>query len=261
MADVVEEVEELKGHGDDWGTDKDDVFDEPTEKVEAKAEVAEEEVKATEDKATEDETTDKVDDVEEGVTTDPKDKEIAGLKAGIKAERQKRQQAEALNKSEEKAPDAALDPDGFAQHNARQSAAIALRSKIELSQDLARDAYKDYDEKEAVFMDLCSEVNGEGDLVVTDSALHEKWMASANPAKFAYQHAQKHLKFVEVNSDEFESNQEKLIEAKAQERVKQLLKERGLEAPDLPDLTNAAASESNTEELLPKGDEDNDMFP
>lgn len=245
MAQVIEETDKIP--------DVDDTFDDPKE--EPKEELKEETPETVETGVTEETETAKAEEGTEEAEAPAADSEKAGLLATIKAERGRRQEAERkLQEREVKAPDPAIDPEGYDEFNAARSKQLALDAKIELSQDLMRDSHEDYDAMESTFMSLISEDDGEGNLVITDPKLHKQFLSSANPAKFAYQQAQKHLQFEEVTSGDYEKS--------LRERIKkELLEDLDSGAPELPDLTNAAASASNTEqELKDKDPYEDDVF-
>ena len=200
---------------------------EETEETEANAEETEEEA------------------TEETAPSDDKDKIIAGLKQGITAERQKRQEAQAqLKKQEtppEQIPDPVTDPQGYAEYQEQKGSARSLQDRIELTQDLMRDMHEDYDKYQAVFMGLVSSENDDGSLRITDPALLAKFNASPNPAKFAYNHAKKHEEIETLSSPDYKENLRKELEAE----VLAKLKAKGLDVASLPNLTNAPASSKN----------------
>lgn len=187
----------------------------------------------------------KVEKVEESTASEDKDKIIEGLHKARDAERHKRQEAEKkLIKQEaepEKIPDPVTDPDAYTDYVLGKGDANLLKLKIEQSQELMKESKEDYEETEKVFISLITDDDG----AVTDPQLLAKFNKSLNPAKFAYNHAKKHLDFLDKTSDDYET---KLRESIAAELLADY-KEKGLGALDLPNLTNAAASDSNTEQL------------
>lgn len=156
-------------------------------------------------------------------------------KAALIAERRKRQAAEdELRKLKGETVDPSTD---------------ALNSRILLSQDLMRDAKEDFPAMEKLFMELVSEESPEG-LRITDPALYAQFKNSANPAKFAYNHAKKHQEFQQKSAPDYEKNLRAQIE-------QELLAKLGKDASKLSNLTNLAASASNTQlkpETSPKDD-------
>lgn len=236
MAEVVEEV------------DTDDVFEVETEKVvetEAKAEVAKETK------------TEEVEETEAGETTDPKDNEIAGLKAGIKAERQKKQEYKAeLDKQKEAfvPPDPITDPEGYETYKAHGLSQQLFAERINYTSDTMRVVHDDFDEVWDSWNGLIAE-DVDGVLTSKDDALYAKFSSSKNPAKFAYDHVKEQQKMQEVSADDYDENQRKKYFAEFEEARKQNSVE------GLPDLTNAAASASNTvQEVKEIGSLEDDTF-
>lgn len=154
-------------------------------------------------------------------------------KAALIDERRKRQALEDENRKLKGG--AEIDP-----------ATEALNRTILISRDLMLDdeRYKDYPEREKVFMSLVSEQGADGELRITDAALYEKFRNSPNPAKFAYNHAKQHQDFLERSSPEYEKKLREKIEAEVFEK----LKKSGPDLSKLTNLTNLAASANNTEQ-------------
>ena len=189
---------------------------EKVEKVEVEAEVVPETVPKVEAKTTEEATPSKQDSVPMAVMI---------------AERRKRQAAE--DRLRELEGGAKIDP-----------ATEALNRTINISRDLILDdeRYKDYPALEKVFMELVSEPTAEGGIRITDSALYEKFRNSANPAKFAYNHAKQHKDYLDKSSPDYEKKLREQIEKEVLEK----LKKSGPDASKLTNLTNLAASANNT---------------
>ena len=217
---------------DDFDTD---VFNDDSDEV------------VTEDKAEVSSGTEKVE-KEEEVTATPEDKDkiIEGLHKARDAERHKRQEAEAKLKQQEAVPevvpDPVIDPEGNAKYVLGKVDAKILRSKIEQSQELMRELKEDYEDMEKVFLGVITNEAGE----VTDRKLLNEFNNSVNPARFAYNHAVKHLDFLNKTDENYEANLRSKIAAELLADYKQ----KGLGALDLPNLTNAAASASNTDKLV-----------
>lgn len=155
------------------------------------------------------------------------------------AERRKRQAAE--DRLRELEGGAKIDP-----------ATEALNRTINISRDLMLDSHKDYPAMETIFMELVSEPNADGGIRITDSALYEKFRNSANPAKFAYNHAKQHKDYLDKSSPEYETKLRAQIEKEIRAKLS------GSDASKLTNLTNLAASASNTQspiESSPKDDE------
>ena len=223
-----------------------DVFNdnevEDTEVVD-EAETVVEETEGTEVEAKAE--TEETEETEEESTSSADKDEVSGLKKALAAERQKRQDAQALLRKQEStpksAPDPVTDPEGYAAYHEQSTDKKVLNDRIVLTQDLMRDLHDDFDKYQGIFMNLVSKENDDGSLSITDPALLAKFNASANPAKFAYNHAKKHEELETLSSPDYKENLRKSIEAE----VLQKLKAKGLAVADLPNLTNAAASNKN----------------
>lgn len=225
-----------------------DVFDEVEEKVaevETKVEETKEETKETKtetEKGVTEETEDKTKETEDKVppTLEDARKIIAGLKATTIADRKIRQEETRLRReaerklNEREIPNKDDDPEGYTAHLEGQG----LRDRLEVGQDMMRDLHEDYEETEKVFVGLIADDKGK----ITDDSLYNKYANSRNPAKFAYDHAKKHLDLEKKSSDTYESD------IRTNEREKVIAELKGKSLDELPDLTNAAASESNTQE-------------
>jgi len=209
----------------------DDVFAEDLDEAEVKTEVKTEPEKVVK--------------LEVPTTPEDKDKIIEGLHKARDAERHKRIELEkkyAPKKEPEKVPDPVTEPDEYTSYILGKGDAKLQKLKIEQSQEIMRDSTKDYDEKEKVFISLIADESGE----IIDTKLLAEFNKSLNPAKFAYNYVKKHLDFVDKSDPEYEGKLRKKI---ADELLSEY-KQKGLSALDLPNLTNAAASLSNTEQLV-----------
>lgn len=232
-----------------------DVFDEVETKEEVKeAEAKETETKedtekgATEDKSETEDGEEKSEKEESPSSKDDSDEE-AGQLATIKAERQRRQDAVAesddlrkqlrrIQESQQEVPDAATDPDGFELFQDNK----LFATKLDMAEEMiGEDDKPQYREDKAVFTNLVSEVV-DGKSIQKDETLYKNFRKSGNPAQFIRDTVTKHNKALEVSADDYETKQE----AKYRAKFIAEQKEKGVDT--LPDLTNAAASESNTED-------------
>lgn len=109
-------------------------------------------------------------------------------KAAVLDERRKRQALErdlaAMRKAAEqqpKRPDVFEDPDGAFRHEREQFAQQIHATRLELTQELMRDAHTDYDELESEFIDLAK----------ANPFLLQQLQQARNPARFAYETAKK----------------------------------------------------------------------
>lgn len=225
---------------DEENTSRIDVFDEPEEKseevVEEKGEEVSEPVEATGDGEVTAEP-EKDAQVEPPSTED----EEVGLKAAIVAERRKRQEAERKVRElqEKDAPDPEEDPEGFAAH----VKTAAWQEKVDNSRELMMDVHDDYEEMEAVFMQMVRDESGE----VIDPARVAKMNSARNPAKFAYDEAKAYLEAEQYRDPEkraalISQEVEKALEAK----LKEIQKPKEVDVTQLPNLTGATSAGSNT---------------
>ncbi len=187
--------------------------------------------------------------------------ESIGLQAALVAERQKRQAVEEKLRNleePEKIPDPIEDPDGFSAHVKAESTKGLLETKISLSRSLIMSVKEDFPEKEKVFMDLVGRIE-DGKLIITNELLFKQFQDSDNPGLFAYDHAVDHLLAEKYKDPDFEKN----LEARLTEKILAGLKKEGtgLKATDVPDLTKATASGSNTEPVEREVTEVNQLFP
>jgi|TARA_Y100000296_G_C5172998_1_gene258369 hypothetical protein len=192
---------------------------------------------------------------EDAPTSEDYEKQIAGLKAGISDERRKRQEAQALNKKQEvkvKAPDPVTDPDAFHAYNDDKLNARDQKLKIEMSQSWARKAHDDYDEVEKVFISLITDEDGK----ITDQTLVDKFNAAELPADFAYDHVKNKQLLDYRGSDDYETS----IRQDERKKILEEARSKGVSAADLPDLTNVAASASNTTALDEESSDRIDAF-
>jgi hypothetical protein len=227
------ETEEISGGIMSLNDTVDDIFndDKGDEELETVTQ-PESEKGVTEAKAEEPEP-EKGEEVETPATKD------SGLQAALIAERKKRQEAEKRLKEIESKPlpDPITDPEGYAEGLKGQVNQDSMTTRIALSRDLMIDTKPDYLEKESVFMGLITDKDGN----ITDTTLHQKFLAAPNPARFAYNHAIEHQEV------------QKLKDPAYIEQIKREAYEAGLKdakkpksARELPDLTNATASGKNS---------------
>lgn len=170
------------------------------------------------------------------------EKERAFLKA-MHEERQKRQELERrlqaieAAKAQAGAPAEAPktfwdDPEGALARHQESIRREALNARLQVSETLARKAHADFDEKVDTF----------GQLIQTTPGLRERWLASPDPAEFAYTVAKNHMEFQAVGS--LDAMREKIaketelrvraqIEAELKAKAEALAKERAALPPSL----------------------------
>ena len=124
------------------------------------------------------------------------EKQVNAFKATALSERKKRQEAE------KQIPDPVEDPEAYSDHIKSEQAADQLDLKINLSRDVYLDLKDDFEEKEAVFLGMV--VDNDGNII--DQHLLDQFQASANPAKFAYDKATEKTRLEEVNSPGYVEN-------------------------------------------------------
>ena len=171
--------------------------------------------------------------------------ELTGLKAGITAERHKRQDLERqLQQMQQQQQAAAPKPDFWenpegAIGNIQASVDEKIRrATTNMSVNMMRDAHTDYDEKESLFIELGQQ----------NPALFNQMNQSSNPAHFAYNYATKHAEMQAIGDPtEYRAKIRAEVEAefrtgKAAE-IEAAIKTRS----DLPgSLSNERASGGNT---------------
>lgn len=107
-----------------------------------------------------------------------------GLLAAAQEERRKRQDLERrlaeLEKPKEQKTEEPKsfwdDPEGHLKKHTQEVHQTALATRISVTEAMAREKYKDFDQAVEIFAQALQETPG----------LHAQWLASANPAEFAY---------------------------------------------------------------------------
>lgn len=186
----------------------------------------------------------------------PATNEQAGQMAALIEERRKRQAAEARlkeleGKEKESVPDPIESPEEYAQYIEAKSQSVNQTALRTMSRDVMMDLKEDYLQKEAVFMGLVADKEGN----IIDQSLFDKFNASRNPARFAYDFAIEHEKIEALKSPDYEAKLREKILAELQEE----LKNPKLKATEVPDLTTAAAAGSNSQPVV-KDLEMEDLF-
>jgi len=238
MFDDSEETDETEVKADESKESEDEKGETETE-TEAKAE----------DKETDDESDEDKSKVETPSTED------VGLQAALTAERKKRQAAEtklAELKGDPEAPDPIDDPEGYRKHIQGMHDAAERKIRINTSRSVMVDLKDDFEEKEKVFMGLLGiTTDDDGKVVdIENRSLYDQFSVNENPARFAYDHAVKHLLFEEITSPDYEKNLRKKIEAEMTEKLKKPKED--IDATEVPDLSTAAGSNSTKVETIPE---------
>lgn len=183
--------------------------------------------------------------------TAPKDPESENwTKAMALDERRKRQELERklaeleASKIEVKkaAPDVFEDQDGFNNHIQNTIQSETLRIKIEMSQELMREKYPEYDELELEFVDLAK----------NDSSLWAKMQSSAMPAKFVVETVKKAEKLKQMeNIDEWrDQERERIRQELLAEMSGKKLEEDVAKPQPRPSLANARSTGKASDETL-----------
>lgn len=178
--------------------------------------------------------------------TKPDDPET-GLKAGITAERKKRQEAErraaeyhqqleAL-RTPTKTPDVLEDPDGYRKHIESGVQAQLENQRVDMSAEMARAAHTDFDEVLAEWAPLMQE----------NPALYQQALKAKLPAEWAYQYVKRErfLKEVGDNPDSWRTSQREAIEKELREKLEAEFKARESSTPQHPVPPPSLASASS----------------
>jgi len=173
------------------------------------------------------------------------DKEKAFLRA-MQEERQKRQELERrlqaieAARTQQTAPPQPAeapktfwdDPEGFLARHNEQVKRESINTRLQISETLARKTHNDFDAKVEVF----------GQLIQTTPGLRERWLASSDPAEFAYTVARNHMELQEAGNidalrekiaKETETRVRAQIEAELKAKAEALAKERAALPPSL----------------------------
>jgi hypothetical protein len=170
-----------------------------------------------------------------------------GHLAGMLAERDKRQKAEARIKELEAAvePESRIDPiedpEGYRDSIEAKATASELRTKITLSQSMMTELDPDYTRLEGVFKGLIADEEGH----ITDENLVRQFQQSDNPAKFARDHAKEHESIAAMKDPAYKVNLEAEIRAKVLAEIAEKAKQ-GISVTDVPNLTGAPAAGTNS---------------
>ena len=155
----------------------------------------------------------------EASTSEAEEKDpVAGLQAGITAERQKRHEAEERlrqleaymqgkqsNQQQEK-PDFWENPEGALQNYARSIQAQNWQMLSDMSEEMMRSLHSDYDEV----------VGGKfHEMAQQNPALIQQMRQSGNPAKFAYETSKNQIRMEQMQDPQYEEK----LKAKLKEEI------------------------------------------
>lgn len=136
--------------------------------------------------------------------SEPDDPET-GLKAGITAERKKRQAVETrlreleqqlAKQQPQQVPDVLGDPQGYAQHVRSEVETALLDERVNLSVDFARDRHEDFADVMGAEMENWTEA------VAADPTLYQRAISQRNPGEWAYQHLKREKMLSEIGDPE-----------------------------------------------------------
>jgi len=167
------------------------------------------------------------------------EKERAFLR-GLEEERKKRQELErqlqALQKPTEKKEEKTFwdDPEGKLNAHTQQVQQIALQTKLQTSEVIARSRYKDFDEKIQVFAQVLEQTPG----------LHSQWLSSPDPAEFAYRAGSARAELTAAGDmekwrEQVRTEERKKIEAEFKAKQDELEKQRKELPSSLSDVRGA----------------------
>jgi hypothetical protein len=169
------------------------------------------------------------------------------------AERKKRQELEAKlakyeqgekeKKDSPKRPDVLEDQEGAFQQTESAFANAILAERINLSRELMIGSKDDYEEMEAIFVDMAKE----------NPHLVIEMNQSPNPAKFAYSKAKEHTDYLEFQKTKDSEDWKEFLEAKKSGKFEKPVEEtpaqkRNKAAVKTPDLINATSAKSGAVE-------------
>lgn len=188
-----------------------------------------------------------VETVEETKPAEPPSAEHKGQLAALIAERDKRQRAEARVKELEGELGEESETDPITDIKDQ-----ALKDKIELSRDIMIELDGDYEAKyEPYFMRMVVDDKGN----VKDEDLLQKFRTATNPAKFARDTAKKEMDYDRFSSADYEAE----LRNKIRQELLAEMKQDGITAADVPDLTTSADAGSNSLPLVANDETLDDM--
>ncbi len=145
-------------------------------------------------------------------------------------ERRKRQALEAEHKAAQPPKQFWDDPEAAIKNHEQQMRDLALTTKLQTAEAIARSKYTDFDEKIGVFAELLQATPG----------LHQQWLAAADPADFAYRTAKSHKELSEAGSieamrEQIRKEERVKMEAELKAKADALEKQRAALPPSLSD--------------------------
>ena len=169
---------------------------------------------------------------------------IEGLKAGISAERHKRQEAEqrarqleAYIRQNQEKPDFWENPEGMMNDYARGMQAQMQQMQTNLSVEMMKTVHDDYDQMEAKFVEYAQ----------ANPALIAEMNQSGNPAKFAYDYAKTQTQIAGMKDPNYRENLKAELRAEIEAENKAKIDAEIQRRSQLPGtLSNERAAGGNT---------------
>lgn len=167
------------------------------------------------------------------------------LLAAATDERKKRQELEArlaaLEKPKEEPKPFWDDPEGAMKHLEKRIEGVALNTRLNTAETIARSKYQDFDEKVAVFAEIVQQNPG----------VQSQWLNSPDPAEFAYKMGKNHQDIQQLGSlDAVKAKMETDLRAKVRAeleaeykaKIEASAKEREALTPSLSDARGTAVN-------------------
>lgn len=159
---------------------------------------------------------------------------------GLEEERRKRQELE-RKLGEKPAEEKKFwdDPDGVLKSHEQRLREIAVQTKLSTTEAIARSKYTDFDDKIAAFGELMQQTPG----------LAQQWLASVDPAEYAYKTGKNHIELRQAGNldalrekivKETEAKVRVQIEAEFKAKQEALERDRAALTPSLSDVRGAA---------------------
>ena len=242
LEDLLSEKDLPEATEETEGTEQTDTTGEEASTEEAKADT-EQETEEKDDSTPESKAEQKTED-EEGPESWTKAMGIAERKKRQAAESRAEQAEQRVKQlesggqpTEEQKADWYADPEKAAQAMQQQLSQQAFNTKLELSQDMMRGQFEDYDDLETEFVDLAKQ----------DPRLIQEMQQAPNPARFAYETAKKAREYEamkDVDSykaklkQELEAELRKELEAEQQQKAEKQQRKRDAIDPSLASSTS-----------------------
>lgn len=171
-------------------------------------------------------------------------KEKALLQAATD-ERRKRQELEArlaaLEKPKEEPKQFWDDPEAALNDIKKEISSVALNTRLNTAETIARSKYQDFDEKVAVFAEIMQQ----------NPSIHSQWLNSPDPAEFAYKLAKNHQDIQQLGSidamrQKIEQDTEARVRAKIEAEYKAKMEEDAKTRAALPrSLSDVRGTQAN----------------